>query len=155
MHLNILLICLILQNNILNYTYTLGLPAGALVSWAFPPSANLTLVWDEVGTWGSNLNTIAHADPGVNQKQVQISLPNEVYGGTPVAGTFCDWYNEWNVTKMTLYNIGFAPIVDIPWKSTYRVTWTGTSWTALRRIKHVDLHDYILHDHIFRNTINH
>ena len=119
-----------LQNNILNYTYTLGLPAGALVSWAFPPSANLTLVWDEVGTWGSNLNTIAHADPGVNQKQVQISLPNEVYGGTPVAGTFCDWYNQWNVTKMTLYNIGFAPIVDIPWKSTYRVTWTGTSWTV-------------------------
>ena len=119
-----------LQNNILNYTYTLGLPAGALVSWAFPPSANLTLVWDEVGTWGSNVNTIAHADPGVNQKQVQISLPNEVYGGTPVPGTFCDWYNEWNVTKMTLYNIGFAPIVDIPWKSTYRVTWTGTSWTV-------------------------
>jgi hypothetical protein len=119
-----------LQNNILNYTYTLGLPAGALVSWAFPPSANLTLVWDEVGTWGSNVNTIAHADPGVNQKQVQISLPNDVYGGTPVAGTFCDWYNQWNVTKMTLYNIGFAPIVDIPWKSTYRVTWTGTSWTV-------------------------
>jgi len=119
-----------LQNNILNYTYTLGLPAGALVSWPFPPSANLTLVWDEVGTWGGNLNTIAKADPGVDQKQVQISLPNEVYGGTPVPGTFCDWYNEWNVTKMTLYNIGFAPIVDIPWKSTYRVTWTGTSWTV-------------------------
>jgi hypothetical protein len=119
-----------LQNNILNYTYTLGLPAGALVSWPFPPSANLTLLWDEVGTWGGNLNTIAKADPGVNQKQVQISLPNDTYGGTPVAGTFCDWYNEWNLTKMTIYNIGFGVIVDIPWKSTYRVTWTGTTWTV-------------------------
>jgi len=119
-----------LQNNILNYTYILGLPAGALVSWPFPPSANLTLLWDEVGTWGNNVNTLATADPGVNQKQAQISLPNDTYGGTPVAGTFADFYNQWQLTKLTIYNIGFGVIVDIPWKSTYRVTWTGTTWTV-------------------------
>ena len=119
-----------LQNNILNYTYILGLPVGALVSWPFPPSANLTLVWDEVGTWGGNTNTLAKADPGINQKQAQISLPNDVYGGTPVAGTYADFYNQWQLTRLTIYNIGFGVIVDIPWKSTYRLTWTGASWTV-------------------------
>jgi hypothetical protein len=115
------------KNKILDYEFDTSVVSQPTVTYPFPTS-EVEFFWAQVGTWGEAINTFLAGGVGF----LTILLGVDSGSGTiPVSG-FCDIYNQFQTSGITVRYNPPGTSISVPFGSTYRFSWTlsGVSWTV-------------------------
>ena len=115
------------KNKILDYEFDTSVVSQPTVTYPFPTS-EVEFFWSQVGTWGEAINTFLAGGVGF----LTILLGVDSGSGTiPVSG-FCDIYNQFQTSGITVRYNPPGTSISVPYGSTYRFSWTasGASWSV-------------------------
>ena len=115
------------KNKILDYEFDTSVVSQPTVTYPFPTS-EVEFFWSQVGTWGEAINTFQAGGAAF----LTILLGVDSGSGTiPVSG-FCDIYNQFQTSGITVRYNPPGTSISVPYGSTYRFSWTlsGASWSV-------------------------
>ena len=115
------------KNKILDYEFDTSVVSQPIVTYPFP-TTEVEFFWSQVGTWGEAINTFQAGGAAF----LTILLGVDSGSGTiPVSG-FCDIYNQFQTSGITVRYNPPGTSISVPYGSTYRFSWTssGASWSV-------------------------